>query len=228
MNLTCMTVCVNYSDYLERTMYWNVGHFDEHVIVTSHRDTDTADVAYGYGIDVHKTSAFYHNDDPFNKARALNEAINTRAPDGWVLLMDADILLPLNFGEMIRKERLEPEKLYYTHRGTIYRSRIGTELELLKLEPSRRRLYSILNPGIDTMPWGYFQLVNAKCSKLAHLDNWMTTHHRNASEYDTDFMNKWPRNHHSLLPQPEYRVLHMGHGPRGKNWKGRVTEELDA
>lgn len=230
MHITCITVCVGYADYLRRTTYWNFGQFDKHLIVTSYQDNATVITAADHGMYTFISDAFYMSNATFNKAAAINHALVTLQPDDWVLFMDADILLPVDFRANLELEALDPEKLYYTHRGTVFRDGLDASLEALKLKPELRyaEKHKVLHHGIDTLPWGYFQLVNAKCSKLVNKKwAWMAAHHKSANEYDTEFMNMWPKSQHVLLPQKKFKVLHMGHGPRGQNWNGRVTESLD-
>jgi glycosyltransferase involved in cell wall biosynthesis len=224
MELDCIVVCVDYSDYLENTMCWNVGHFDRHTIVTATKDIPTRKVCSSYDVNTLATDAFYENGDKFNKARAINVALDRIKPKDWVLFLDADIVLPLDFGERIREQVLDPEKLYYTCRGTVPKIKVEETVYRLKVNPALRNSFPVKDPGVDAHPWGYFQLVNVKCSRLSDVDyRWMSTHHKCANEYDTEFKNKWPSDQQVMLPKDQFKVLHLGHGPRGVNWEGRVT-----
>lgn len=226
MNITCITVCVDYHDYLEKTFYWNLGHFDKHVVITTPQDALTKQICADYGVEHLSTSSFYFNGDKFNKGRALNKGLGAIAPADWVLFMDADIILPLDFGEKLRKLELNPEHLYYSRRGTIPKATTNAELEKLKLDPARRSVYKILSWSDDALPWGFFQLVSVHSPQVAGKGwRWFPVHHPNANEYDTEFKNQWPPDKQELLPQEDFRVLHLWHGPRGENWKGRAKEE---
>jgi hypothetical protein len=106
MNLEAIIVSVNYSDFLSVTLEKNHKHFGNIIIVTDTKDDKTEKVSNKYNnITLIKTDIFYQNGAKFNKGAAINVGlINSKYKD-WVLLLDADIVLPENF-----REKLELDK----------------------------------------------------------------------------------------------------------------------
>ena len=103
MKLEALTICVNYSDYLERIIPYNKNYFDKWIIITTYEDEDTLKICDKYDIWCLRTKAF---DDPgesrdisenkFNKGSAINKGLKHLDKDGWVLHFDADIIIPKN------------------------------------------------------------------------------------------------------------------------------------
>lgn len=225
MRLCCITVCVDYANYLDSAAFWNTGQFDEHAVVTIPGDVATRSVCAAYGLRPILTSSFYSNGDTFNKARAINVALRTIKPDDWVLFMDADIILPLDFREQLEKLTLDPENLYYTKRKPLPESTDGELLCRLKIEKDLWGSVKDGHPGFDCQPWGYFQLVNAQCPRLKKRGtSWMEERFKSAADYDTEFKSRWPVRQHVKLPEDKFTTLHLWHGHRGKNWRGLVPE----
>jgi hypothetical protein len=125
MRLSYVTVCVDYLDLLKVAHHHNLAQFDDYIVVTHPRDTET--VAW---TQAHKevtpvyTDAFYRNGARFNKGLALSEGLNalraTLAEQGatpeWVALMDADTFVPPDWREQLKRANLDREWMYGARR----------------------------------------------------------------------------------------------------------------
>lgn len=99
-----ITICVNYSDFLEITLPRNLRFFDRCVIVTDTKDVKTAEVCSQYpnaNVQCVKTDLFYSNNAPFCKGKGLNYGIQCLKPQGWVAIWDADILIDNRFSDYL-------------------------------------------------------------------------------------------------------------------------------
>ena len=108
-----VTVCVNYSDFLEVTLEENLSHFSEFVVVTDYRDRKTQGVCQKHSVYCVQTDVFFERPgDVFNKGAAINLGIAHLRKPGWFVHLDADIVLPDRFNTALYKARLDPECIY--------------------------------------------------------------------------------------------------------------------
>jgi hypothetical protein len=93
-----LIVSVGYADYLRLTLPHNLPHFSTVHVVTSLHEQPTQTVleqtfdCSGDGFRLHRTDAFYTDHAPFAKSRGQN-AVMPKLHDGWVVSMDADIVI---------------------------------------------------------------------------------------------------------------------------------------
>ena len=111
MKLQAVTICINYADYLE-CIVANRRQFDRWVVVTVPADAATAAVCARFGLEVVFSRTLQADGRDFNaahnKSRALNEGLDALDPEGWVVILDSDVLLPRHF--RARMEALPLEK----------------------------------------------------------------------------------------------------------------------
>lgn len=199
--MKAITVCVDYSDYLAITLPKNRWFFDEYMIVTTPTDTDTLKIAVDYQCQTFVTNVFYDN-AVFNKWAALEMGLTSLGRDGWLCLMDADIVWPPPFS--VEEFELKEGNLYVPQR---YNSLTYTTD------------WSGL-PCLDEEFAGYCQMFHASDPVLGNPpwhENW-----KHAGGADSFFAKKWPP---SRQLRPPFRVLHLGQS--GLNWCGRTTPYLD-
>ena len=206
MKPKAIAVCVEYDDILALTLPTWLRHFDDILIVTTPADQKTRELAEALGVRVHYTDAFYRNGAEFNKGAAMEEGFDSLGRDGWLCILDADIVLP----PIMPMGDVRP--------GTLY--------------GARRR--SIVNPldwhggyewhGLPTIPdteiAGYFQLFHAASTQLTARP-WYPTTLRSAASCDNAFMLRFGHHQQRL----GFDVLHLG--PTGNNWCGRTTPRID-
>src|ERR1700680_5051090 len=88
--LEAVTVCVNYADFLEETIPYNLPQIDLWTIVTTPEDTQTQSLCSRYGLRCLKTDCFYRDVEPprINKSRGINYALAHQSHSGWMLHLD--------------------------------------------------------------------------------------------------------------------------------------------
>lgn len=204
-DLRAILVCVDYADLLAITLPYNRHHFREVHIVTSLDDVETVSVAEASDAFIWKTDLFYENGADFNKWLALETYLDLIGRDGWMCLMDADVLWPKD---------------------------VTLEKEIGKLySPLRHMFEDVTQPIPSETNWdkypihsnvaewaGYTQIFHAKDPVLPESKHWHETNWKHAGGADSFFQMRWaPRN----KVRPSFNCLHLG--PAGANWCGRVT-----
>lgn len=205
-----ITTCVNRAQYLRHTLpTWRL-HTDNILVVTTPNDNETCDVAFDNGAHFFCTESFYYDGVQkqyeydgtiFNKSRALEYGFDALGRDGWILILDADIVLPQSMSLILSE--MNPECLYSPW----------------------RRIHSLFNPDKDNVPnevdWtnfnicgadvkydeyaGYFQLFHAS----AQTPPWYNrTKYMTAGMCDTEFWGKWKKERRVRIT--DFEVLHLG------------------
>ena len=179
LRLEAVTTCVGFDDLLDVTLTLNHPHLDTLIVVTTHDDRATQQVAKKHGAICVQTDLFRKNGRRLNKGAAINAGFDRFQYHGWRLHLDADIVLPDNFRRMLfNHTHLEPNCIYGADRVDI----VGRdELHSLRCavadEPQHAwraflgpRHHRPLSPRyVDTLrgycPIGFFQLWHATCHK---------------------------------------------------------------
>lgn len=204
--MKAIIVSVDYGPQLSVTLPYNRHHFDEVLVVSAARDSDTARVAAENDARLFLTDAFWDNGADFNKWKALEQGLDRLGRDGWICLIDADILWP-------RRAKLP-------------------SLEVGRLYGPRRLLCPVVPPPIpDESLWtifgehpcqdfsGFTQVFHASDPVLPappwHEQDW-----RHAGGADTHFNRLWARSKRTRL---QWDVLHVGQP--GVNWCGVGNEK---
>lgn len=208
LRLKAIVICVEYDDLLEISLPRNLRHFSELVVVTAPQDERTQQLVRGFpGVRCHVTDAFYRYGAKFNKGLAMEEGFDVLGRDGWILIWDADIVLP---AEMTLPS-LEPGNLYGVHRRMLHDAQQWRD----DLDWTRLPLEG------DRIVAGYFQLFHADDPHLQSRP-WYDVTYNHAGGGDAYFQHLWPEERKVWLP---FEVLHLG--PRGRNWFGRATVRRD-
>jgi hypothetical protein len=201
-----ITVCVGYDDYLAITIKTNINILSELCVITSPEDKDTQNLARSYGASVFITDAFTRYGAKFNKGLAMEEGLDFFGRKDWMLILDADIILP----DTIKTEDLKIGNLYGMYRRMLE-------------NPDWPYLYKELLPiGQDTEFPGYFQLFHADDPALS-VRPWYDPTFTHAGGGDAYFQYHWPEQNRVRLIHDT--VIHLG--PRDTNWYGRVSKRLD-
>jgi hypothetical protein len=217
--IVAVMVCVDFSDYLEQTLTLNSKLVDEIIVVTSSKDLATRNICEKYSnVTTIVTECFYENGCTFNKGKALNKALATipHHVGTWVLITDADIVLPLNFKEYFKPRRLNTAVLYGAPRHFAYNRETYD-----KFTASGSRNYSLLDayysPG--NMPIGYFQFFSSLNLKRRGLTSPSAypEGHDDASYSDLVFCKKFS----TRTTLKQLHVIHLG--VAGINHRGRIS-----
>ncbi len=113
LRLEAVTVCVGFDDMLDLTLPLNHPHLDTMIVVTSHEDRATQQVAKKHGAICVQTDLFTKNGRHFNKGAAINAGFGRFQYHGWRLHLDSDIILPDNFRRVLfNHTHLDPNSIY--------------------------------------------------------------------------------------------------------------------
>ena len=213
-SLTAVTVCVNYSDYLAEVVDRNRVHFDEWIIVTCPSDESTARLCREKGLtcivsDVTGPAgeAF---DSAYSKHRLVNEGLCALHDRSWVLIIDADVLLPFRFRERLHAQDLYPRAVY---------GMTGRRMCVTWLQYSWRQR---VEPWVENLEYhpnilGYFQLFSMTQPHKAYPIDRITP----IVHDDIAFQYLFKAALRRRLP---FNCIHVG--PPQHNWAGRDSAEF--
>ncbi len=237
LRVEAVTVCVGYSDFLEATIKQNKGLFDRWVIVTSREDIDTIELCRKYSIQV-ILSNDHKRDGGFSKGRLIERGLQHLSSKGWRIHLDADIVLPRNFRNIIEAAHLHTENLYGADRimvrsrdewnkllasgwtGNDYHCRVPLPAGL---EVGAR--WGHHNEGY--CPIGFFQMWHSSQDQYrgARIRPY-PIHHNDACRTDVQFALQWDRRNRVLIPEIIVVHLESEKSAMGTNWNGRKTKKF--
>lgn len=114
MKIEAVTVCVNYTTSLSKTLS-NKDKFNRWVVVTVKSDLSTRWLCRQHGIECILTDRLYDNAQ-FAKGRAINDGLKELDRDSWLVHIDSDTLLPDDFRSVVERDVSDKDYLYYTRR----------------------------------------------------------------------------------------------------------------
>jgi hypothetical protein len=230
MLLEGIITCVNYGDFLAATLPLNRHVFDHLVVVTTPDDRATQRLCQHYDVHCLLTDAFHAGGEPFNKGLGINAGLTQLGRTGWIVHMDADIVLPPKAREVLLGVPLDPLMIYGIDRVNCQSYREW--LRYLQLPTPQHEQDVFVHPGpfrLGTriaksefqgyIPIGYFQLWCAG----AYPERRYPEHHSDAARSDMLFAVQWPRLRRQLLPELFAIHLETEAAAMGANWKGRTT-----
>lgn len=227
-------VCVEYGDFLAHTLPLNRGCFNDLVVVSDTRDTRTHAICEHYHTRCIQTDAFFADGQAFNKAAGINAGLDAlgQANGRWTLHLDADIILPPRFGDLIRRANLDPNAIYGADR-LMCRSYEDWMAYVAGPQPQHTsqvfvapdafpvgtRVARLTDDGY--VPIGYFQLWNSLASGVRGYPA-----HSSAARGDMLHALRWPRRLRHLIP--EIFVIHLESEDTGmgENWRGRRSKHF--
>jgi hypothetical protein len=209
--MRAILVSVEYDDLLSITLPRNRKFFSEVMIVTTHSDLATHELAYNNDCKLHCTNSFYTHNAIFNKWIALEEGLTKFGRHGLMCVMDSDILWP-DVAGYLDDAVYRPGCLYTPQRYVLPEPTEGippeNEWEML--------------PRFNDIEWaGYTQIFHADDPVLAALP-WYQTNWSHAGGADSYFQGRWDVGNKL---RPVWECLHLG--LPGRNWCGRVTPRID-
>jgi hypothetical protein len=232
--LECVTVCVNYSDFLRETLPYNQRHFDRVVVVTTEQDRSTRDLCEHLGVECLVTDLMTKGNE-FAKARGIDYGLANLRGDGWVVHLDADIWLPPQTRHLLSHTELDERCIYGIDRTNCvgyesWRKFIDSEphssahhqhirdcLIIPPPFPMGARI-SIRHYG-GFVPIGFFQMWHqGQTRKRYPID------HGGAERTDVLHSLQWPASRRKLLPELIAVHLESESSPMGVNWKGRASK----
>ena len=235
MKLSCVTVCVNYSDFLCWSLLSNRSLFDEWIVV-SDNDKQVKQMCSYYGATYVEASLW--EDGKFLKYKGINEGIKALRHKDWVLFLDADIILPPVTKRVLQNIQLEKNNLYGIDRINItgienWISYVNNPnliqnnwlVDLSKHEVGSRICHYYGNGETNEFsgwkPLGFFQLAHYSKAKTYPQEC------DGADHCDVVFANQWERNIRILIPEIVGVHLESVDNTWGLNWKGRKSSPFN-
>lgn len=230
--IEAVTVCVSYSDFLAETIPYNLQQIDLWTVVTSPEDRGTRGLCAHYGINCLATDCLYRDVEPprLNKSRGINYGLAHHSHSGWMIHLDADIVLPPQFRRMVQNAELDETCLYGMDRVDCF----GAERwdALRRQHTQYESGFFIKVPGGlpvgargahgdygGYVPIGYFQMWHPKSSGIGRYPIKIDA---DMEHTDVLFAIQWPRQRRQLLPEG-YCVHLATTGVQGNNWHGRKS-----
>lgn len=207
-SLNAILVCVDYADYLSICLPVNRHHFDRMLVVTTPTDAATQAVAARHGCELFQTTSFYDDGADFNKWKALEQGLDQLGREGWLCVMDADVLWPHDLGNWAPQQ------------GYLYTPYRRMMTDMTRPIPPEHSWASFPRHHVLSDFSGYTQIFHAADPCLGAAP-WHQTHWKHAGGADTFFQMQWPA---ARKQRPPWECLHLGEA--GQNWCGRATEYL--
>jgi hypothetical protein len=229
MIIEAITVCVNYADILALVIGHNKTVINNWIIVTDTKDRETKKLCDYHNVRCIQTDVFYENGNTFNKGKGINAGFDQLKKNGWIMHLDADILLPANFKSILESDDLEIDCIYSMDRIDL----IGREAYVEKiinmhnqysdyvfveekLPISTRMFHNKM--GYCTI--GYLQLFHSLKFEA------YSEKHQTAARSDVLFLNKWAKNKRRLHPGCFVYHIMSENSPMGTNWDGRKSKQF--
>lgn len=219
--MQCLTVSVNYADFLAYTLPANVSQFDKMIVLTEEQDKATRKLCAYYDVECLLVEG--------NKGKKLNEGLKRLRPNDWVLQMDADIYLPPQTINIIKRKDLDKETLWGADRAMC--QSYADFLRFLSSPSAYPEKFFTVPPfplgarvaqhyGIGYIPIGYFQLWHPLGSAVF---SYPTDHETEGSYARTDVVHAKKFSERGLIPEIFVVHLEEGKSKMGANWNGRTT-----
>jgi hypothetical protein len=200
-NTVAITTCVNFSDKLRLALDLNLLILKKMYVVTDPQDKDTIELCANYKnveiiicLDAKKNGAKFNKSGLLKKAQVL---ITPRHRDEWIIIIDADTILPTNFwNETIQKQPVFTNNAIYLMKRKIYQN----SEDFAENKPT-----SIQNGC------GFFQLYYNKNKMYADFSD-------SAGDCDILFQNLFQK-------QIELLGFCIHLGQNGLDWNGRNSEK---
>lgn len=227
MGLNAIMVAVDYTDLLSLTLPYNRHHFDKVCIVTDLRDDKRLfELAGEYDCRLYTTDAFTRQGAVFNKWLALEEGLDAMGREGWIAILDADVLWPKTVsvaeldGRVLRIEVAGGRTTYVRPGQLCSPLRRMHEQPTEVIPPESEWVCYPIHRNVGEWA-GYTQIFHGSDPMLGK-PPWHNTRYATAGTADSFFQQRWPT---KRKIRPDFNVLHLGQA--GKNWAGRATNYLD-
>jgi len=234
--LEAVIVCDGYGDFLEHTVPITKSIFDNVIIVTGKGDNYTEMVCKKYDVDYVVGYNHKHN-DRFNKALAINHGLAHLSLTGWVVHLDADIVLPYGFKNWFQQTTtLKEDTIYGMDRFNANFDQWEQVKKTDWMHKTRDWGYIIpppsdlpVNPSLKMgarvghglyhswLPIGFFQMWHAKFK-----NRYPNKQQSDMEHTDLLHASYWPPDKRILIP--DFFCLHLTTTTQmGHNWQGRKS-----
>ncbi len=235
MNIEAVTVCVGYADFLAETARLNAGLLDRWIIVTSESDEATREVCRRHSLQTFLSEDHHREGGGFAKGRLIERGLQQLSADAWRLHLDADIVLPHRFRQLLEAAHLDPRAIYGCDRIMVrsweqwqklqQSGWLAHDFHCRVSPPSGFEIGSRwAHPDGGYVPIGFFQLWHSSQDQYRGVRiRPYPSRHNDACRTDVQHALQWDRRQRQLVP--ELLVVHLESEPArlGANWAGRTT-----
>lgn len=204
MRIAAITFAIDYADYLRVALPALVPHVDAVYLTTAPGD-ECGRLGLEHGAIVTESTSIRRSGATINKAQQIREAqerVYRERPGDWVLILDADIVLPPDAREVIERHVERFDALY----GCVRRN----------YDTPEDYASGIVSNRFGPIHCGYFQLYHPTHCGHPLYEEWSAT-----CEYSDDrFKHLWGDRLRFCLPM---EVDHLG--PVNMNWSRRQTPQ---
>lgn len=235
--LEVVITCLNYGDFLAETIPFTLSQVDRVVVVTSHADELTLAVCEKWSVECVVSDAFTEHGEAFNKGSGINVGLAALRQEGWIIHLDADVVLPPQFRNMLFKSALQRHCVYGAERANVCGwNRWAALKSTLHSDPQFGYRYLVSSPpdlpiGAHVVhkqhgytPIGFFQLWHSEYMHRHHLR--YPEVEGTAENMDVQWAIRWPRKQRLLLPTVRVFHLESEAAQMGANWQGRKTKSF--
>lgn len=243
--IVAITVCINYSDYLEDTLPHNRYMFKEFYIITEEDDTKTINLAKKHNCTLHFTKQRNANRAIFNKSamiREIQQIVHNKYKDKWICIIDADCYISNSFS-YIDVTKLHKNYIYGLYRS-VYESR-DEFISYLDKPPKEPKVYRITvskvvnqTTSVPSLQYHNIQFrsrqMTTQTKKIIEVEKdavsgyfqlyydktkYYASFSMNCAKCDIDFAKLFE-------DQVILKDAHISHfGTTNTNWEGRITSE---
>jgi hypothetical protein len=200
--------------------------------VTTPEDKETQRVCEYWNVNCIQTDRFFEGKADFRKGAGVNTGLAQCEKSGWLIHMDADVVLPPLFREIIDGANLDTKSIYgidrfmcksyeewqsfvsfpkLQHENGIY---VHTDAF-----PIGVRIWKPEEGGFT--PIGFFQMWHINSGVDSYPEE-----HKDAARGDLLFALQWPRARRHMLPEIIGYHLESESAEMGVNWNGRTTKRF--
>lgn len=203
--MTC--VGKSWSDILAVTLPYNRHHFESILVVTSVEDAVTKDVVKSIGnASIFATDLFRTREGKFDKWPALEAGLDFMGREGWLCVMDCDVLWPKSSFQFFNKGNI------YSPFRKMFKEFGEPSNILLHEDHWKNYPLHLLHYRWPSHMSGYTQIFHADDPVLKDRPWFPSTGHAGGS--DTEFMLRWSKEKRIRILQ---EVLHLGKAGTWRN-----------
>ena len=234
--IEAVTISIDYADFLCETLPYNLNQVDLITVVTVPEDKATQAVCTKFGVRCLTTTCFHRDTQKpsFNKGAGINHGLMHHSQSGWMMHLDADVVLPLQFRKMAENAELDESCLYGMDRVNCESADSWDAYKAnFHHDPQFKWWYLVSPPKGFTIgsriahcdyggycPPGFMQLWHPGTSRINRYPA------KNNSDMEhTDILHalQWERRKRVLLPEGFLIHLDSSNNKFGANWKGRKS-----
>lgn len=232
-------VCTQYDDFLKVTLPFTLRQVKKVIVVTSDQPYDDGIRHHCRYMGVHclSTDIMHRFNAPFAKGLAINRGLDLCSKSGWLVHMDADIVLPDQTSLVLSRLELDKKCLYGIDRvacpnALAFKDYLNKNTPQYNntclVEPPRNfpLMARWIHPTDGWLPIGFFQMWHGSIARTP-FDMRYPEDSNDAIRTDIQHALQWDGKNRRLIPDVIAIHLDSCSAPVGANWTGRTTPRFD-